>query len=688
MSFFRPCKGLLQKVITSHMIRPGCRALIKEPTVRCMSTFYSSKPVPELAHVSANHQELYELSIRDPDFFWGQLGASRLKWMNNFHTVQNSNMKEGKHEWFLGGQLNVSENCLDRHVKEDPNKIALIWEKDEPKHSMHISYRELLDDTCRIANVLKRNGIKKGDVVVIYMPVSPLGVATMLACARIGAIHSVVYAGFSAQSLTTRIQDAGAKIVVTTDEGKRGGKTIPLKKTVDEAVLQCHGVSKIFVAQRTGADVPMQPGRDILLEEAMQSESTDCPPEALDSEDPLFILYTSGSTGLPKGVMHTQAGYLLYASVTHQYAFDYRPGDIYACVADIGWITGHSYVVYGPLCNGATSVLFESTPIYPDPGRYWEMVERFRINQFYGAPTAIRLLLRYDDKFVTQYDRSSLRALGTVGEPINEEAWHWYKNVVGEGGSPVVDTWWQTETGGHMITPCPGPNKDDLKPGCPMRPFYGVDPVILDEKGNELYGDNVSGVLCIRNSVPGMARSIYGNFERHLDAYYKPYPGYYFSGDGARRDIDGHYHITGRVDDVMNVKGVRLGTAEVEDVMDNHHNVAETAVVSFPHDIKGEGVYAYVTLKENVKENEEDLKKELRMMVKKAIGSHAMPEMIQISPGLPKTRSGKIMRRILRSIAANRFDKLGDVSTLADPEVVNGLISQHEKLLEEIAAKK
>lgn len=649
-----------------------------------MSTFYSSKPVPQLGHVNSNHQELYELSLRDPEFFWGQLGASRLKWMTNFHTVKNCDIAAGKHEWFVGGQLNVSDNCLDRHVEEDPNKIALIWEKDEPGHSVHVSYRELLDDTCRIANALKRSGVKKGDRICIYMPVSPMAVACMLACTRIGAVHSVIFAGFSAESLVTRIQDAGARTVITADEGVRGGKKIQLKKTVDEAVAQCPEVSTVFVAQRTGADVPMHPTRDIFLDRVMESESTHCPPEPMDSEDNLFILYTSGSTGKPKGVIHTQGGYLLYASVTHQYAFDYKPGDIYACVADIGWITGHSYVVYGPLCNGATTVLFESIPTYPNPGRYWEMVERLKINQFYGAPTAIRLLLRYGDKFVKQYDRSSLKVLATVGEPINEEAWHWYKDVIGEGRCPIVDTWWQTETGGLMITPLPGPDKDTSKPSCPMRPFFGVDPVILDEKGNELFGDNVSGLLCMRGSIPGMSRGIYGNMERHLEAYYKPYPGYYFTGDGARRDLDGHYHITGRVDDVMNIKGVRLGTAEVEDAMDNHHHVAETAVVSYPHEIKGEGVYAYVILKEDVTQDEDELKQELKAMVKKAIGSHAVPEMIQISPGLPKTRSGKIMRRILRSIAANRFDQLGDVSTLADPTVVNGIILQHEKLMEKM----
>jgi len=683
MRFLKIYHGFLRYCTIGRV--PNKTSVALSETKRAMSTFYSSKAVPQLDFISKNHQEMYELSLRDPNFFWGQLGASRLDWMSNFHTVRNSNIEAGRHEWFIGGQLNVSVNCLDRHAKKDPNRIAVIWEKDEPGYTVHVSYRELLDETCRIANCLKRQGVKKGDRVCIYMPVSPLGVASMLACARIGAIHSVVFAGFSSDALVSRIQDTGAKVLITADEGVRGGKQIPLKKTVDEAVSQCSTIETVFVAQRTGADVPMHIGRDVFLNQAMKSESSKCEPEQLDSEDTLFILYTSGSTGKPKGVMHSQAGYLLYASLTHQLCFDYKPGDIFACVADIGWITGHSYVVYGPLCNGGTSVLFESTPVYPDPGRYWEMVERLRVNQFYGAPTSIRLLLKYGDKYVKKYDRSSLRILGTVGEPINEEAWHWYKDVVGEGRCPIVDSWWQTETGGIMIVPYPAPENQVWKPSCPLRPFFGVDPVLLNEQGKDLHGDNTSGLLCLRSSIPGMSRGVYGNFNRHFETYYKPYPGYYFTGDGARRDIDGHYHITGRVDDVINVKGVRLGTAEVEDVMDNHHDVAETAVVGYPHDVKGEGVYAYVILKDGV--DNDGLKDELKRMVKKAIGSHAVPEMIQISPGLPKTRSGKIMRRVLRSIAANRFDKLGDLSTLADPAIVNGLIEEHEKILSEVSKK-
>jgi len=637
----------------------------------------------ELAHVSPNHAKLYEMSIERPEEFWGPLGKERIKWIEDFHTVTASDLSKGKHAWFLGGKLNISENCLDRHVATNPEGIALIWERDEPGTHVKVTYKELLEMTCRIANTLKDHGVSKGDTVCIYMPVSPIAVATMLACTRIGAVHSVVFAGFSADALASRIIDANAATVITTDEGLRGGKKIPLKSTVDKALEQCPDVKNVFVAQRTGADVPMVDGRDQFLEKAIEGASTECPPEPMDSEDTLFILYTSGSTGKPKGVVHTHAGYLLYTMLTHQLCFDYRPGDIHACVADIGWITGHSYVVYGPLANGATSVLFESVPVYPDPGRYWEMVERLGVTQFYGAPTAFRFLLKYDDSHIKKYDRSSLRVLGSVGEPLNEEAWHWYYDKVGEKRCPIVDTWWQTETGGVLITPRPSPD-DTLKPACPMRPFLGVSPVLLDEKGNEIEGNDVSGILCMNTSTPGMARSIHGDFERHLDVYYRPYPGYYFTGDGARRDEDGFYHITGRVDDVINVKGVRLGTAEVEDLLNNHPAVAESAVVGYPHEIKGEGVYAYITLKESVEQTHEEIKTEVRGMVKKGIGSFAVPEMIQISPGLPKTRSGKIMRRILRCVAANKLDQLGDTSTLAEPQVVDGIIEEHKNILKEM----
>ncbi|CAI7997283.1 Acetyl-coenzyme A synthetase 2-like, mitochondrial [Geodia barretti] len=540
------------------------------------------------------------------------------------------------------------------------------------------SISQLLESTSRIANVLKREGVKKGDIVAIYMPASPLLAATMLACARIGAIHSVVFAGFSAEALKSRILDASASVVVTADEAVRGGKTIPLKSIVDEAVGGCQCVQRVLVSQRTGAHVPMTP-RDLQLEQAMSEVSDSCAPEPLDSEDPLFMLYTSGSTGKPKGILHTQAGYLLYASITQQYVFDYRPGDVYACVADIGWITGHSYVVYGPLCNGATTVLFESIPTYPDPGRYWEMVERLGVRQFYGAPTALRLLLKAGDHHVHKYDRSSLATLGCVGEPLNDEAWVWYHSVVGEGRCTVVDTWWQTETGGISIAPRPSPDDSTPKPGFPMRPFFGIQPVLVDDQGNELHGPNVSGNLCIRHPWPGMARSIYGDHGRFMDTYYRPYPGLYFSGDGARRDGEGHYQITGRVDDVINVKGHRIGTAELESCLDHDPRVAETAVVGFPHDIHGEGIYGYVILKDGVCESDEEVIKGLRNIVRMQIGGFAVPEILMIVPGLPKTRSGKIMRRILRKIAADRHDELGDVSTLADPSVVEKIVQGHTK---------
>ncbi|XP_072168945.1 acetyl-coenzyme A synthetase 2-like, mitochondrial [Diadema setosum] len=532
--------------------------------------------------------------------------------------------------------------------------------------------------TNQLANALRRQGVKRGDPVAIYMPVSPIAVAAMQACARIGAVHNVVFAGFSSEALASRIIDAGAETILTTDQAIRGGKIINLKKTVDQAVAMCPKVKRVFVSKRTGNPVPMCE-RDIPMEEAMAAESTECEPEVLSSEDLLFMLYTSGSTGSPKGLSHSQAGYLLYATLTHKFVFDYQPGDVYACVADIGWITGHSYVVYGPLSNGATTVLFESTPTYPDPGRYWEMVERLRINQIYVAPTAVRLLLKSGDSHVTKYDRSTLRTLGCVGEPLNHEAWEWYNNVVGEGRCSLADTWWQTETGGICITPRPSAPGAEITGG-PMRPFFGIDPVLMDEKAQEIKGNEVSGALCIKRPWPGMARTIYGNHERYIDTYLKPYTGYYFSGDGAVRDEKGYYHITGRMDDVINVTGHRLGTAEVEDAMDEHVAVAETAVVGYPHDIKGEGVYAYVTLKDDISESEEQIILELKAIVRKKIAGYAVPDIIQITPGLPKTRSGKIMRRILRKVSADRSDELGDVSTLADPSVVKAIVENHDRL--------
>ncbi|XP_046847707.1 acetyl-coenzyme A synthetase 2-like, mitochondrial [Xenia sp. Carnegie-2017] len=646
-------------------------------------SLFLSELVPsqhKLSFVTRDHEEIYKKSIQEPGKFWGELALSKLQWITPFTKTMDCEMSKGQHKWFMDGVLNVSENCLDRHVQRTPDNIALIWEKDEPGTHETVSYRELLKMTCQLSNTLKNHGIKKGDRVCLYLPNSPLAVVSMLACSRIGAAHSVVFAGFSADALASRIMDAGAETVITADQGLRGGKTINLKQMVDEAVSKCSGVKRVFVMSRTGADVPM--GKiDIPLEKAMSEESNECIPEPMNSEDMLFLLYTSGSTGKPKGIQHSQAGYLLYANLTFKHVFGYEPGDIFSCVADIGWITGHSYVVYGPLSNGATSVLFESIPTYPDPGRYWEMVERLKINIFYGAPTAIRLLLKYGNDWVEKYDRSSLKVLGTVGEPINAEAWYWYNDIVGEKRCTVVDTWWQTETGGVFLAPRPGPDNSMPKPEFATRPFFGVEPVLLDSNGKELVGNNVSGNLCIRGSVPGLARTVYGDHQRFLETYYTTFPGYYFTGDGALRDEDGHYRITGRVDDVINISGHRLGTAEIEDALDYHPDVAESAVVGFPHEIKGEGIYAYVTLKEGAVIKLEDLVLQLKNLVKKEIGSFAVPEIIQVASGLPKTRSGKIMRRILRKVAANDFHDLGDVSTLAEPSVVKDIVDEHKKLM-------
>lgn len=659
------------------------------PSILCrrVSSFFTEDYTPpQLDHVTSDWEKLYKQSIKDPETFWGRLGATRLDWMKPFDSVMDVDLQKGQHKWFLGGKLNVSVNCVDRHMEADPDRCALIWEKDEPGDVERISYRELYEMVNKMANVFKSHGIKKGDVVCIYMPVSPLAVAAVLACARIGAPHSVVFAGFSSEALASRINDAKAETVITADQVVRGGKVGELKQTVDKAVAASPCVKRVFVASRTGANVPM--GKlDIPLEKEMSKQSTECEPEEMDSEDILFLLYTSGSTGQPKGVVHTQAGYLLYAKLTHKYVFDYHPGDIFGCVADIGWITGHTYVVYGPLSNGATTVLFESTPTYPDPGRYWEMVERLRVNQFYGAPTAIRLLLKSSNSYVTKYDRSSLKLLGTVGEPINAEAWYWYHDVVGEKRCAIVDTWWQTETGGILLSPRPAPDDSPLKPEFPTRPFFGVEPVLLDEKGRELTGNDVKGALCIRTSIPSMSRTIYGHHQRFLDTYYNPFKGFYFTGDGALRDKDGDYRITGRMDDVINVSGKRLGTAEIEDAMDYHKSVAETAVVGFPHPVKGEGIYAYATLKDDATISAEDLRKELKAIVREKIGSFAVPEVIQVVSGLPKTRSGKIMRRILRKVAQNKPDELGDVSTLADPSVVEEIVQQHTKHMQEVRAK-
>ncbi|XP_046645729.1 acetyl-coenzyme A synthetase 2-like, mitochondrial isoform X2 [Daphnia pulicaria] len=637
--------------------------------------------LPELRHLfpgCSSHEELYNLSINQTDLFWGTLARLRLRWNRDFQQVSDCNMETGSFRWFLGGQLNVSVNCVDRHKEKDPSRVALIWEKDEPGQEERVTYGELYTMMNQVSNVLKSQGVQKGDRVAIYMPPCPLAVASMLACARIGAVHSVVFAGFSAEALASRINDAEAKIVITADQGMRGGKLIELKKTVVTAVEKCPTVKTILVAKRTGNPVVSSP-LDVDLDEAMVKESGECEPAVLDSEDLLFMLYTSGSTGNPKGIVHSQAGYLLYASLTHSLVFDCKEGDIFGCVADIGWITGHSYVVYGPLANGVTTLLFESTPTYPNPGRYWETVQRLKINQLYAAPTAIRLLLKYGDEHVEKYDLSSLRTLGSVGEPINVEAWHWYNKVVGKEKCVVVDTWWQTETGGICISPTPSAPGSEILPGMPMRPMYGIWPAILGEKGEELKGNDVTGALCLKKPWPGMARTIYGTHSRFLETYYRPFNGFYFTGDGAVRHSDGYYQITGRMDDVINVTGHRLGTAEVENALGQHPSVAESAVVGYPCSDKGEGIYAYVTLKDGLVADAKT-EAELRGIVRQKIAAYAIPDVIQICPSLPKTRSGKIMRRILRKVAADETDNLGDISTLADPAVVEDLVARHRTL--------
>lgn len=666
--------------------RRGCSETVRTFSVSASlsASHISSCEVPELSQFEkhgyrfSTHQDLYEFSLREPDLFWGTFARSRLNWFQEFDEVSDCDLAKGRISWFINGKLNAAVNCIDRHKDANPDNIALIWEKDEPGQEERITYQKLYELTNQLANALLSQGVKKGDRVAIYMPVSPMTVAAMLACARIGAIHSVVFAGFSADALGSRIRDAGAETIITTDQGIRGGKLIELKKTVNAALDQCPGVKRVFVARRTGNNVP-EHKLDIPLEEVMASQSKECPPAIMDANDHLFMLYTSGSTGSPKGLIHAQAGYLLYTTLTHRFVFDYQPGDIFACVADVGWITGHSYVVYGPLSNGATSVLFESVPTYPNPSRYWEMVERLGVNQIYLAPTALRLLLKAGDSFVSKHDRSSLRTLGCVGEPLNHEAWEWYNDVVGEKRCDLVDTWWQTETGGICITPRPSAPGAEIRHG-PMRPFFGISPQLLNDKGEEIKGNDVSGSLCIKQAWPGLARTIYGNHDRFITTYLKTPPGYYCTGDGAHRDADGYYHITGRMDDVINVTGHRLGTAEVEDAMDEHDAVAETAVVGFPHDIKGEGVYAFVILKDGITEPDDQIISELKAITRKKIAGYAVPDVVQITAGLPKTRSGKIMRRILRKICAGESDQLGDITTLADPSVVENLIEKHKKL--------
>jgi len=639
----------------------------------------SDEPVPvpanssKNAHVNrmATYKKMYDRSITETNAFFAKEAEDRLAWMKPFAKVMEGGFEVGDVSWFAGGQLNVSANCLDRHPAD---RVAIIWEGDEPTDVKKITYGEVLQETCRIANVLLSCGVRKGDRVAIYMPMVPEAAYAMLACTRIGAVHSVVFAGFSAEALHARIVDASCKVVMTADHGLRGGKVVPLKKTVDDALnhADCPSVTHVLVHKRTGNPVPMVFGRDMWLDEEMEKQRPVCPPVPCESEDPLFLLYTSGSTGKPKGVMHTTAGYLLWSALTHFYTFDYHEGDVYACVADIGWITGHSYIVYGPLCNGGTTLMFESLPTYPDAGRYWDMVQRHKITQFYTAPTAVRALMKFGSEPLKKYDRSSLRVLGSVGEPINPEAWKWYYEEVGEKRCAIVDTFWQTETGGHMVTGLPGATP--MKPGSASFPFFGVKPVVVDpQSGKEIEGNGVEGVLAIGQPWPGMARSVYGDHKRYLETYMKPYPGYYFTGDGCRRDKDGYIWITGRVDDVLNVSGHRLGTAEIESALVSHAACVEAAVVGVPHDIKGVGIFAYCILGDGY-EASDALVKELKGQVRKEIGGIATPEAIVCTFGLPKTRSGKIMRRILRKIACGEEDQLGDISTLADPAIVPKLI--------------
>jgi acetyl-CoA synthetase len=614
---------------------------------------------------------MYQRSLAEPDAFWAEQATQMLSWMRPWSSVSHCDLHKGDIHWFDGGALNVSANCLDRHLAARGDQVAIIWEGDDPAEHKHISYRELHGEVCRFANVLKSHGVARGDRVSIYLPMIPEAAVAMLACTRIGAVHSVVFGGFSPDALKDRILDSDCKVVITADEGLRGGRPVALKTNADKALQSCPNVSTLIVVRRTGNAVPWVDGRDVWYHEAMQKVAADCAPEAMDSEAPLFVLYTSGSTGKPKGVVHTSGGYLLYAAMTHKYIFDYHDGDIYWCTADVGWVTGHSYILYGPLCNGATTLMFEGVPTYPDAGRMWQVVDKHKVNIFYTAPTAIRALMGQGDQWVKNSSRKSLRTLGSVGEPINPEAWEWYYRVVGDSRCPIMDTWWQTETGGILITPLPGATA--LKPGSATRPFFGVEPAIVNDKGEELSGP-CSGNLVIKRSWPGQMRTVYGDHQRFIDTYFKMYPGTYFTGDGARRDEDGYYWITGRVDDVINVSGHRMGTAEVESALVLHPSVAEAAVVGYPHDIKGQGIYAYVTLMNGV-EASDALRKELVAHVRKVIGPIATPDVIQWAPGLPKTRSGKIMRRILRKVAANELDSLGDTTTLADPSVVDDLIT-------------
>ncbi len=623
----------------------------------------------------ASYKKSYAESVKDPNKFWAK-HAKRLDWFKAPTKIKNTSFKypNVSIKWYEDGVLNVAYNCIDRHLKKRANQTAIIWEGDNPYDDKKITYRELYDHVCRMANVLKKHGVKKGDRVTIYMPMIPEAGYAMLACARIGAVHSVVFGGFSPESLAGRINDCNSKFVITADEGLRGGKKIPLKANTDDALKRCSGDEKVLVIRRTGAAVAFDPNRDLWYHDEILTVSGDCKPEKMKAEDPLFILYTSGSTGKPKGVLHTTGGYLVFASMTHQYVFDYHDGDVYWCTADVGWVTGHSYILYGPLANGATTLMFEGVPNYPSTSRFWEVIDKHQVSIFYTAPTALRALMQQGDAPVTKTSRKSLRLLGSVGEPINPEAWEWYHRVVGGGRCPIVDTWWQTETGGILISPLPGATK--LKPGSATNPFFGIQPALVDDKGEFLEGA-ASGNLVILDSWPGMMRTVYGDHKRFVETYFSTYKGMYFTGDGCRRDADGYYWITGRVDDVLNVSGHRLGTAEVESALVSHSKVSEAAVVGYPHDIKGQGIYCYVTLMSGVV-GDDELRKSMVAHVRKEIGPLATPDKIQFAPGLPKTRSGKIMRRILRKIAEDDFGALGDTSTLADPAVVDDLIANRQ----------
>ena len=638
--------------------------------------FQPSQALAKHAHIDAKgYEALYAESIADPDGFWAEHGK-RIDWIKPYSQISDVSYDASDlHiKWYADGTLNAAANCLDRHLPERGDQTAIIWEGDEPDQQRHITYKELHEDVCKFANVLKANGAKKGDRITLYMPMIPEAAVAMLACVRIGAVHSVVFGGFSPDALAGRIQDCDSTMVITADEGVRGGRPIPLKANTDAALKSCPDCKTVIVVKRTGGAIDWVEGRDVWYEDAMRTASADCPAEEMNAEDPMFILYTSGSTGKPKGVLHTTGGYMVYASMTHQYVFDYHDGDVYWCTADVGWVTGHSYIIYGPLANGAITLMFEGVPTYPDSSRFWRVVEKHKVNIFYTAPTAIRALMREGDGPVTSCDRSSLRLLGSVGEPINPEAWMWYHKVVGEARCPIVDTWWQTETGGILITPLPGATA--TKPGAATKPFFGVKPLLVDGDNNVLDGAT-DGNLCIAHSWPGQMRSVYGDHQRFIETYFTTFPGRYFTGDGARRDEDGYYWITGRVDDVLNVSGHRMGTAEVESALVAHPKVAEAAVVGYPHDIKGQGIYAYVTLVAGATADDA-LAAELRQWTRTQIGPIATPDLLQWAPQLPKTRSGKIMRRILRKIAANEYDQLGDTSTLTDPAVVDDLVENRQ----------